>query len=77
MKSRENYQKELSSESEFYLGMRREVCLSPVLFSMYINAIEDEFYLHGLDDTVKLFSLLYADDITIFFQKLPKDFKRD
>ena len=55
MKSRVNYQKELSSELESYLGMRQGECL----FSMYINAIEDEFCLHGIDgivaDTVKLF----------------------
>ena len=47
---------------------------------MYNNDIEDEFYLHGIDgievDAVKLFLLLYADDITIF-QKLLKDYKRD
>ena len=39
-------------------------------FSMYINDIEDEFYLHGINgieiDTIKVFLLLYADDITIF-----------
>ena len=40
------------------------------LVSMYINDIEDEFYLHGIDgieiDSIKLFLLLYEDDITIF-----------
>ena len=53
------YQNALSSEFECYLAMRKGECLSPVLFTMYINATEDEFYLHGLDgiavDTVKLF----------------------
>ena len=37
---------------------------------MYINGIEDKFYLHGIDGieigSIKLFLLLYADDITIF-----------
>ena len=37
---------------------------------MYINDIEDEFYLHGMDgievDAIKLFLLLYADGINIF-----------
>ena len=37
---------------------------------MYLNDIEDEFYLHGLEGidigSFKLFLLLYADDMTIF-----------
>ena len=37
---------------------------------MYLNDIEDEFYLNGLDGvdigSIKLFLLLYADDMTIF-----------
>lgn len=37
---------------------------------MYINDIEDCFYINGVDGldtgTLKLFLLLYADDITIF-----------
>ena len=70
VKSRVKYQNELSSEFECYLGVRQGECLSPFLFSMYINDIEDEFYLHGINgieiDTIKVFLLLYADDITIF-----------
>ena len=63
-------QNELSSDFECYLGMRQGECLSSFLFSMYINDIEDEFYLHGIDvievDAIQLFLLLYADDIIIF-----------
>ena len=70
VKFRVKYQNELSSEFECYLGVRQGECLSPFLFSMYINDIEDEFYLHGINgieiDTIKVFLLLYADDITIF-----------
>ena len=37
---------------------------------MYLNDIEEEFYLNGLNGidigSVKLFLLLYADDMTIF-----------
>ena len=37
---------------------------------MYLNDIEDEFYLHGIEGIniyqIKLFLLLYADDITLF-----------
>ena len=58
------------SDFECYLGVRRGYCLSLFQFSMYINDIEDEFYLHSIDrievDAIKLFLLLYADDITIF-----------
>ena len=70
VKSRVKYQNELSSEFECYLKVRQGECLSPFLFSIYINDIEDEFYLHGINgieiDTIKVFLLLYADDITIF-----------
>ena len=37
---------------------------------MYLNDIEDEFYIHGIEGIniyqIKLFLLLYADDITLF-----------
>ena len=70
VKSRVKYQNELSTDFECYLGVRQGECLSPFLFSMYINDIEDEFLLHGIDgievDAIKLFLLLYADDSTIF-----------
>ena len=37
---------------------------------MYLNYINDEFYLHGIEGVniyrIKLFLLLYAGDITIF-----------
>ena len=45
-------------------------CLSPVLFAMYVNDLEHEFQLKGgesIDKSMlKIFLLLYADDITIF-----------
>ena len=70
VKSRVKYQNELSSEFECHLGVRQGECLSPFLFSMYINDMEDEFYLHGINgieiDTIKVFLLLYADNITTF-----------
>ena len=70
VKSRVKYQNELSTDFDCYLGVRQGECLSPFLFSMYVNDIEAEFYLHDIDgievDAIKLFLLLYADDITIF-----------
>ena len=43
---------------------------SPFLFSMYVNDLEDALFLHGADcvkiESLKLFLLMYADDIVIF-----------
>ena len=47
------------------------------LFSMYINDIEDEFYLHGIDgieiDSIKTFHCFIL--MILYFQKLRKDYK--
>ena len=73
------YNNELSNDFDSYLGVRQGESLSPFLFSMYLNDIEDEFYLHGLEGinvgTIKLFLLLYADDMTIFL-KLRRGYRR-
>ena len=70
VKSKVKYQNQLSEEFDCYLGVRQGESLSPFLFSMYLNDIEDEFYLHGIEGIniyqIKLFLLLYADDITLF-----------
>ena len=70
VKSRVKYNNELSNDFDSYLGVRQGECLSPFLFSMYFNDIEEEFYLHGPEGidvgSFKLFLLLYADDMTIF-----------
>lgn len=70
IKSRVKYDNELSEEFTCCSGVRQGECLSPFLFAMYINDIEDCFYLNGVDGldtgTLKLFLLLYADDITVF-----------
>ena len=56
------------------LGVRQGDCLSPFLFSIYLNDIESTFIREGFKgiDTgwLKLFLLLYADDIVIMADSL-------
>ena len=70
VKSRVKYKNRLGENFECYLGVRQGESLSPFLFSMYLNDIEDEFYLNGIEGIdlhhIKLFLLFYADDITLF-----------
>jgi hypothetical protein len=70
VKSKVKYNNTLSNEYYCTLGVRQGECLSPFLFSMYINDMEDVFKrsgMKGIDiDLVKLFLILYADDIVIF-----------
>ena len=57
---------------QYEVNIRQGECLSPFLFAMYLNDIEDEFRekgAEGLDiGLMKMFLLLYADDIIIFFR---------
>ena len=54
----------------FNIGVRQGECLSPFLFSIYLNDLEEEINLKGADGIdigmVKLLLLLYADDIVLF-----------
>ena len=74
--SRVKCNNELSEEFSCCLGVRQSECLSPFLFAMFVNDIEDFFYVHGaegVDITVfKSFLLLYADDITFFSETTGK-----
>ena len=70
VKSRVKYNNKTGDEFFCRLGVRQGECLSPLLFSLFLNDIEETFIqsgLEGLDiDTFKLFLLLYADVIVIF-----------
>ncbi len=60
----------LSDEFSCTLGVRQGDCLSPFLFSMFANDLESVYQLNGSEGVdigmLKLFILLYADDIVIF-----------
>ena len=70
VKTRVKYCNMLSEEYTCALGVRQGECLSPFLFSMFLNDLEDCFYhsnLNGIDvNMFKLFLILYADDIVLF-----------
>ena len=70
VKSRVKFDNKLGGEFCCNLGVRQGECLSPLLFSLYLNDIEDTFVNSGLEgidiDMFKMFMLLYADDIVIF-----------
>ena len=71
VKSQVKINNRLSESFSCMTGVRQGECLSPFLFAIYLNDIEQEFITKGADgvDTgfLKLFLLLYADDIVIFF----------
>ena len=74
IKSRVKSNNELSDDFTCCLGIRQGECLSPFLFAMYVNDIEEYFYLRGAEGVdiyiFKLFRLLYAGDITILQKHL-------
>ncbi|KAL4240483.1 hypothetical protein ACF0H5_001275 [Mactra antiquata] len=70
VKSRVKYCNQLSDSYTCALGVRQGECLSPFLFSMFLNDIENIYIVKGLSgidiDTIKIFLILYADDIVLF-----------
>ena len=70
VKSRVKYNNELGNEFYCGLGVRQGECLSPLLFSLFLNDIEEHFIQAGMEGIdiimVKMFMLLYADDIVLF-----------
>ena len=58
-----------SASFEYKLGVRQGECLSPFLFAMYVNDMEEALSRGNTGvtvDDVKLFLLCYADDAVIF-----------
>lgn len=70
VKSKVKFMNEVSESFICDLGVRQGECLSPFLFSMYLNDLEETLGLNGVDGidigTLKLCILLYADDIVLF-----------
>ena len=70
IKSRVKSNNKLTNEFTCCLRERRDECLSPFLFAIYDNDIEEFFYIkeaEGVNITMfELFLLLYVDNITIF-----------
>ena len=70
VKSRVKFCGKIGNEYFCSLGVRQGECLSPLLFSLFLNDIEEQFShsgVEGLDlDLFKIFMLLYADDIVVF-----------
>ena len=69
-KSKVKFCNEIGNEFFCSLGVRQGECLSPILFSLFLNDIEEQFIVSGFEgielNMFKLFMLLYADDIVIF-----------
>ena len=70
IKSKVKLDNTVSSGFTCELGVRQGECLSPFLFAMYLNDLEEEFNLKGSEGIgvgmLKMFLILYADDIVLF-----------
>jgi len=79
VKSSVKHMNSLSNSFECQLGVRQRECLSPFLFSMFINDLENMFVekgVNGIDvNTFKLFLILYADDIVVFANSIQDGLK--
>ena len=72
IKSRVKVSNTLSNEFSCMLGVRQGECSSPLLFSLYLNDLEEMLLLngyHGIEMYMfKICLLLYADDSVLFSQ---------
>ena len=78
VKSRVKYKNRLSENFECYLGVRQGESLSPFLFSLYLNDIEDKFYLNAIEGIdihhIKLFYFFMPTTLR-YSQKILKDYR--
>ena len=72
IKSRVKVGNTLSNEFSCMLGVRQGECLSPLLFLLYLNDLEEMLLLNGYQGIemymFKICLLLYVDDIVLFSQ---------
>ena len=70
VKSRVKHNNVLSESFTCNIGVRQGECLSPFLFAMYLNDLEEELVTKGASGInicmTNLYLLLYADDIILF-----------
>ena len=70
VKSQVKYNNLLSGTFTCNIGVRQGECLSPFLFSMCLNDLEETLKNSGVNgviiDLLQLLSLFYADDILLF-----------
>ena len=79
VKSRVLYHNNLSEDFECIIGVRQGECLSPFLFSIYVNDLEETLRANGHRGInvglLKVFLLIYADDI-ILISETSDDLKK-
>ena len=79
VKSKVKINNTLSEAFSCNIGVRQGECLSPFLFAMYVNDLEQELDNNGVNGIdigmVKLLLLLYADDIVLFW-KTPDELQK-
>ena len=79
VKSKVRSNNTLSEAFSCNIGVRQGECLSPFLFAMYVNDLEQELDNNGVSGIdigmIKLLLLLYADDI-VLFGKTPAELQK-
>ena len=70
VKTRERHNGCLGKPFKSNIGVRQGECISPFLFSMYLNDLEAELATKGLPGidtgTINIYLVMYADDIILF-----------
>ena len=70
MKSKVKFNNEKGKECTCHAGVRQGECLTPFLFAMFVNDLENELIVKGTEgfnlEFIKIFLKMYADDIILF-----------